>query len=157
MLAQLAQLGQHALDQGLERFVGAGPLLAQATLALAGGRQQLGDDAHAAREAVRACCRWRPTGRVPRVVLGQVDEAAAQLTAQAAEFVEEVTAVIQQVAGTLAQRGHLAGALGVGAVAAQFILRGIQRADQAVGIAGLAGLGAGLAQRVAHGVAQPRG
>ena len=117
---QLAQLGQHALDRGLRERFELGPLLAQATLALAGGRQQpVTTRAPAPREPCEGgIVDGGRLAHVPRVVLGQVDGLRLSSRHRPPGFVEEVTAVFQRVWPERAGAAYLANALGVSAVAA---------------------------------------
>mmetsp|Transcript_22377 Transcript_22377/g.88473 ORF Transcript_22377/g.88473 Transcript_22377/m.88473 type:complete len:961 (-) Transcript_22377:1086-3968(-) len=149
VLAQFAELGQHALDQALERITGLGALLAQGALALAGAGQQFGDGSDAATGQALSQGLVHRLGLAlgPGVVLGQVHEAGTQLAAQAAEFVEQVAAVVEQVAGAQAQGRHPRGPLGAGALALEFGLGRFKLGDQRIG---RRCLGLGRTQRVAH-------
>ena len=129
VLAQGAQFGEHPLDQRFEGVAGAAALIAQGALAFAGAAQHLAEA-----EFERVVHRLT-LALGPGIVLGQIDQAGTQLTAQLTHLGEQMLTVVEHLAGTAAQLGHLPGANFGGTEGEQFGLRGIQFGDQCVGMA----------------------
>ena len=117
VFAEFAQLGEHALDQLLQRVAGLVALVAQHALALARVGQQVAGGAHAAHAQAlgQPGLQQFALAAGPAVVLGQLGQALRQFDAQLAQFVEQVLAVRQQPARTLAQVAGMAHQLRRGA------------------------------------------
>ena len=109
--AELAELGEHLVDQALQRVARLFPVDLDLGMAHPRMVQHVAHRAHAARgqafldlDAHRVALALDPA-----VVLGEVGEARGQLVAELAELVEQVVAVLQHPLGAQAGRLHLLG------------------------------------------------
>ena len=146
VFAEVAQLGEHALDQFAQRGARAVAFVAQFGVARARMRQHLAGLTHIAHAdaAGQLGLQQLALAARPAVVLGEFAHALRQLGAQPAELVDQALAMREHAPRALAQLVDLAHQFGAGAVAAQPLPGLLQRLGQ------LGGVRFGRAQRGAQ-------